>query len=245
MNREKIRAIEKIIQSKIVAKKIPTGIEICETQLYHLAQKIHQTQINDEVSPYLPKVEEVLADLSKEELIQRLVSVEFARFHNYYKNAKDLNSTAKAPDGGRDKVKHNKKDSTRFFINIGARDDYNWMHLKDFLKATLSLDQDDVFHVDVMDGFSFFNTPNSHRDKVMETFSDFQLDGRKINVEISEKAPRGGNGGKRKGGKRKGDDRRSDRKAFFNDSDGGKKRRRKRAEKAKNPVASDVALDVK
>ena len=231
----KIRAIEKIIQSKIIAKKIPTGIEICETQLYHLAQKIHQTQINDEVSPYLPKVEEVLADLSKEELIQRLVSVEFARFHNYYKNAKDLNSTAKAPDGGRDKVKHNKKDSTRFFINIGARDDYNWMHLKDFLKATLSLDQDDVFHVDVMDGFSFFNTPNSHRDKVMETFSDFQLDGRKINVEISEKAPRGGNGGKRKGGKRKGDDRRSDRKAFFNDSDGGKKKKKKKGGKGKKP----------
>ena len=231
----KIRAIEKIIQSKIVAKKIPTGIEICETQLYHLAQKIHQTQINDEVSPYLPKVEEVLADLSKEELIQRLVSVEFARFHIYYKNAKDLNSTAKAPDGGRDKVKHNKKDSTRFFINIGARDDYNWMHLKDFLKATLSLDQEDVFHVDVMDGFSFFNTPNSHRDKVMETFSDFQLDGRKINVEISEKAPRGGNGGKRKGGKRKGDDRRSDRKAFFNDSDSGKKKKKKKSGKGKKP----------
>ena len=231
----KIRAIEKIIQSKIVVKKIPTGIEICETQLYHLAKKIHQTQINDEVSPYLPKVEEVLADLSKEELIQRLVSVEFARFHNYYKNAKDLNSTAKAPDGGRDKVKHNKKDSTRFFINIGARDDYNWMHLKDFLKATLSLDQEDVFHVDVMDGFSFFNTPNSHRDKVMETFSDFQLDGRKINVEISEKAPRGGNGGKRKGGKRKGDDRRSDRKAFFNDSDGGKKKKKKKGGKGKKP----------
>ena len=231
----KIRAIEKIIQSKIVVKKIPTGIEICETQLYHLAKKIHQTQINDEVSPYLPKVEEVLADLSKEELIQRLVSVEFARFHNYYKNAKDLNSIAKAPDGGRDKAKHNKKDSTRFFINIGARDDYNWMHLKDFLKAPLSLDQEDVFHVDVMDGFSFFNTPNSHRDKVMETFSDFQLDGRKINVEISEKAPRGGNGGKRKGGKRKGDDRRSDRKAFFNDSDSGKKKKKKKSGKGKKP----------
>lgn len=89
----KIRTIEKIIQSKIKAKKIPTGIEICETQLYHLAQKIHQTQINEEIIPYLPKVEEVLNDLSKEELIQRLVSVEFARFHDYYKNAKDLNTS--------------------------------------------------------------------------------------------------------------------------------------------------------
>lgn len=194
----KIRAIEKIIQAKISARKIPTGIEICETQLYALAQKIHQTEVNQEIHDYLPKVEEVLADLSKEELIQRLVSVEFARFHTYYKNAKDLNSTAKK-DGESSgvKVKHNKKDSTRFFINIGARDDYNWMHLKDFLKATLSLDQDDVFHVDVMDSFSFFNTPNTHREKVLSIFRDFQLDGRYINVEVSEKAPRSG-GGKRK-----------------------------------------------
>ena len=229
----KIRAIEKIIQAKITPKKIPTGIEICETQLYHLAQKIHQTQVNDEITPYLPKVEEVLDDLSKEELIQRLVSVEFARFHNYYKNAKDLNTSAKEGDGGREKVKHNKKDSTRFFINIGARDDYNWMHLKDFLKSTLQLDQEEVFHVDVMDGFSFFNTPNSFREKVMETFSDFQLDGRKINVEISEKAPRGGGGGKY--GKRKGGDRRKDRKSFFSDGDDFAKKKKKKGGKGKKP----------
>ena len=229
----KIRAIEKIIQAKITPKKIPTGIEICETQLYHLAQKIHQTQVNDEITPYLPKVEEVLDDLSKEELIQRLVSVEFARFHNYYKNAKDLNSSAKEGDGGREKVKHNKKDSTRFFINIGARDDYNWMHLKDFLKSTLQLDQEEVFHVDVMDGFSFFNTPNSFREKVMETFSDFQLDGRKINVEISEKAPRGGGGGKY--GKRKGGERRKDRKSFFSDGDDFAKKKKKKGGKGKKP----------
>jgi ATP-dependent RNA helicase DeaD len=225
----KIRTIEKIIQSKIESKKIPTGIEICETQLYHLAQKIHQTQINDEITPYLPKVEEVLNDLSKEELIQRLVSVEFARFHNYYKNAKDLNTSGgDRGEGGRDKVKHNKKDSTRFFINLGARDDYNWMHLKDFLKSTLSLDQEDVFHVDVMDSFSFFNTPNSKRDKVLETFTDFQLDGRYINVEVSEKAPRGGGGGR---GKRKnfsgGGGERSDRRKF-NNNEGGFDREKKR-----------------
>ena len=229
----KIRAIEKIIQAKITPKKIPTGIEICETQLYHLAKKIHQTQVNDEITPYLPKVEEVLDDLSKEELIQRLVSVEFARFHNYYKNAKDLNSSSKESDGGREKVKHNKKDSTRFFINIGARDDYNWMHLKDFLKSTLQLDQEEVFHVDVMDGFSFFNTPNSFREKVMETFSDFQLDGRKINVEISEKAPRGGGGGKYR--KRKGGDRRKDRKSFFSDGDDFAKKKKKKGGKGKKP----------
>ena len=232
----KIRSIEKILQTKIAAKKIPTGIEICETQLYHLAQKIHHTEVNTEIEPYLPKVEEVLGDLSKEELIQRLVSVEFARFHNYYKNAKDLNvaggERGERGDSGREKVKYNKKDSTRFFINVGERDDYNWMNLKDFLRSLLQLDQDDIFHVDVMDSFSFFNTPNHHRDKVLQQFTDFQLDGRYINVEVSEKGPRGGGKGRKKGGKSFG-------KKFKNDRDfdnfSAKKDKKKKGSKGKKP----------
>ena len=185
----KIRTIEKIIQAKIELKKIPTGIEICETQLYSLAQKIKNTEVNEEIFNYLPKVESELNELTKEELIQRLVSVEFARFHNYYKKAKDLNS--KFEDNPSEGVKHNKKDTTRYFINVGERDDYNWTKLKDFLKETLEIGKDDVFHVDVMESFSFFNTHNSFREKVLEKFTDFQLNGRYINVEVSEKGPRG------------------------------------------------------
>ena len=196
----KIRAIEKKIQLNIEMKKIPTGMEICETQLYSLAQKIKNTTVNEDIFNYLPKVEAELEDLSKEELIQRLVSVEFARFHNYYKKSKDLNS--KFEDNPSEKTKHNKKEKTRYFINVGERDDYNWMALKDFLKSTLEIDTDDIFHVDVMESFSFFNTPNSLQEKVLEKFTDFQLNGRYINVEVSEKAPRGRSGGGG-GGKRK------------------------------------------
>ena len=196
----KIRAIEKKIQLNIEMKKIPTGMEICETQLYSLAQKIKNTTVNEDIFNYLPKVEAELEDLSKEELIQRLVSVEFARFHNYYKKSKDLNS--KFEDNPSEKTKHNKKETTRYFINVGERDDYNWMALKDFLKSTLEIETDDIFHVDVMESFSFFNTPNSLQEKVLEKFTDFQLNGRYINVEVSEKAPRGRSGGDG-GGKRK------------------------------------------
>ena len=197
----KIRSIEKIIQAKIELKKIPTGIEICETQLYSLAQKIKNTEVNEEIFNYLPKVEAELNELTKEELIQRLVSVEFARFHNYYKKAKDLNS--KFEENSSEAVKHNKKDTTRYFINVGERDNYNWAKLKDFLKETLEIGKEDVFHVDVMESFSFFNTHNSFREKVLEKFTDFQLDGRYINVEVSEKGPRGRSGRGNGGGKRR------------------------------------------
>jgi ATP-dependent RNA helicase DeaD len=220
----KIRTIEKIIQAKIELKKIPTGIEICETQLYSLAQKIKNTEVNEEIFNYLPKVESELNELTKEELIQRLVSVEFARFHNYYKKEKDLNS--KFEDNPSEGVKHNKKDTTRYFINVGERDDYNWTKLKDFLKETLEIGKDDVFHVDVMESFSFFNTHNSFREKVLEKFTDFQLNGRFINVEVSEKGPRGrggrGNGGSKRRSYNKDEGSRGNKKKYKGSRDSGK-----------------------
>ncbi|NNC45887.1 MAG: ATP-dependent helicase, partial [Winogradskyella sp.] len=95
------------------------------------------------------------------------------------------------------------------FINVGKKDGYDWMKLKDFLKEQLSLGRDDVFKVDVKDSFSFFNTEKALQEKVLAFFTDFKFDGRFVNVEVSEDKGRsgGGRGGKRSGGRRRNDDR--------------------------------------
>lgn len=76
--------------------------------------------------------------------------------------------------------------AVRYFVNIGSRDDFDWMSLKDFLRDTLELGKEDVYKVDVKEGFSFFNTDPEHTDKVMETLNNITLEGRRINVEISK-----------------------------------------------------------
>ncbi|WGK93664.1 MULTISPECIES: DEAD/DEAH box helicase [Flavobacterium] len=185
----KISSIERIIKQKFEEKTIPSGIEICEIQLLHLANKIKDTEVDHEIDNYLPAINEVLEGLSKEELIKKMVSVEFNRFINYYKKNRDL-STQSAGSDRRERDgasrEHNNGGATRYFINIGARDDFDWMQLKDFLKETLELGRDDVFKVDVKEGFSFFNTDAEHTDKVMEVLNGYNLNGRRINVEISK-----------------------------------------------------------
>jgi ATP-dependent RNA helicase DeaD len=207
----KIHAIEKKIQQKFIAKKIPTGIEICEIQLYHLANKIRTTEINEEVSNYLPAINDVLEGLDRDELIQKIVSVEFTRFFNYYNKTKDLNSAE--PDRG-ERRKGRDSDfssngSVRYFINVGERDGYDWMSLKDFLKDTLHLGKDDLFKVDVKESFSFFNTEATLKDQILETFTDFKIKGRFVNVEVSN-SPEGG-GRRRDRGPRKSRDSRDSR----------------------------------
>ena len=185
----KIHAIEKIIQKKFILKEVPSGMEICEVQLFHLANKIKQTEINHDIDAYLPNINEVLAEFSKEELIKKVFSVEFTRFYNYYKKAKDLNVTA-------GDISEGSKDTVRYFINIGGKDDFDWMSLKDFLKEMLHLDQDDLYKVDVKESFSFFNTDTKHQELVMDFFKDFELEGRRVSVEISKDTGRGKRGGR-------------------------------------------------
>lgn len=201
----KIHAIEKIIQTKFEERPIPSGMEICEIQLFHLANRIKDVDVDHEIDKYLPAIEEVLKDLPKEELIKRMVSVEFNRFLAYYRKSRDLtsvNAQGAVPTEG----------SVRYFINIGSRDNFDWMKLKDFLRDTLELGRDDVFKVDVKEGFSFFNTDVELMDKVMETLNNITVEGRKINVEISKndgsrnsgRRDHNGRGGRRDGRKRDG-----------------------------------------
>lgn len=183
----KISSIERIIKQKFEEKTIPSGIEICEIQLLHLANKIKDTEVDHEIDNYLPAINDVLDGLSKEELIKKMVSVEFNRFIAYYKKKRDLSGEkGDRSERGSEPREIRAGDPVRYFVNIGSRDDFDWMQLKDFLKETLDLGRDDVFKVDVKEGFSFFNTDGEHTDKVMSILNGFSLNGRRINVEISK-----------------------------------------------------------
>ena len=210
----KISSIARIIKQKFEEKTIPSGIEICEIQLLHLANKIKDTEVDHEIDNYLPAINDVLEGLSKEELIKKMVSVEFNRFINYYKKTRDISASgSERRERGDDRAprENNNGGATRYFVNIGSRDNFDWMTLKDYLKETLELGRDDVFKVDVKEGFSFFNTDAEHTERVMEVLNNVQLEGRRINVEISKNDGGGrrdhngrNSGGRREGGRREG-----------------------------------------
>ena len=250
----KIKSIERIIKKQFEKKEIPDGADICEVQLMSLANKIHNTEINHEIDKHLTSINELFADTEKDELIKKFFSVEFTRFYNYYNKSKNLN-IAEGPydrdggrEGGRDFSRGSKNDSTRYFINVGGKDGFDWMKLKDFLKEQLGLGRDDVFKVETKESFSFFNTENEAKEKVLAHFKDFKYEGRFVNVEVSEN--RGGgrrsdrSGGDRSGGgRRDGGNRRDDRRGGGRRDDrgasGNRSDRRRSDGDSKPPRRSD------
>lgn len=205
----KIKSIERIIKKQFEKKDIPSGTDIVEVQLMALANKIHTTETNHEIDKHLDSINELFADTDKDELIKKFFSVEFNRFFNYYQKSKDL-AVAESRGSDRDSEDRDYEKSsndTRYFINVGRKDGFDWMKLKDFLKEQLELGRDDVFKVDVKESFSFFNTEKELQEKVLAFFTDFKHDGRFVNVEVSENKGRSGGGRRDKGRGR--DDRRS------------------------------------
>ena len=229
---KKIKTIEKMIGQPFEQKQLPSGMEICEIQLYHLANNLKNTEVNPAIDDYLPAIYKELKEVNREELIKKIFSVEFTRFFNYYKNAENL-----SVENERESRSGGNSDEVRYFINIGERDGYDWKSLKDFLKATLNLGRDDVFKVDVKNSFSFFNTDADLSDLVMSTFTDFQMDGRFINVELSTKGA-----GRERGGRKRGND---DGRKHGNDEGRNRKKGQRESRKQKTAEALQQAFKKK
>ena len=235
----RLKSIERIINKKFELKEIPNGMEICEVQLMSLANKIHNTEINHEIDKYLEDINALFEDTSKDELIKKFFSVEFTRFFNYYQKSKNLNVVA--GDTNRES-REPSGNAARYFINVGEKDGFDWMKLKDFLKEVLDLGRDDVFKVDCKETFSFFNTEKEHQEKVLAFFTDFKHEGRFVNVEITEDKPsRGGRGRGNSGGgrRRDGGDRKRSGGADRRSSGGGDRRSSRRSEGSGDNNRSD------
>ena len=231
----KIKSIERIIKKEFERKDIPDGMGICEVQLMSLANKVHKTDINHGIDQYLEQLNSLFNDTTKEELIKKFFSVEFTRFFNYYNKSHNLNVSESSFDPSESKDFGGPSDSVRYFINVGKKDGYDWMKLKDFLREILELGQDDIFKAEVKDSFSFFNTEPQFKDKVLSFFTDFKHDGRFVNVEVSEN--RGG--GKRRGDKKRSGKRRSG--GDFQGKDRGDRRSSGGKSKSRRSSGSSVA----
>jgi ATP-dependent RNA helicase DeaD len=201
----KIGHIQKKIKKEFIKKDIPSSEEICKVQLFTLANKVNETEVNNNIDEYIEDINNLFKKTKKADLIKKFFSVEFNRYFDYYKKSKNLNIEGGNQHSYSDFSDSDDSNSARFFINVGQKDGYDWMSLKDFLKDVLELGKDDVFKVDVNESFSFFNTEEEHKEKILAFFTDFKQNGRFVNVEVSKDIKRNsGKGRSNRGGDRRG-----------------------------------------
>lgn len=99
----KIRRIEAVIKKQFTKLPVPGAREICERQLAHLIDEINNVEVRDDIYTFMPTINEMWGDMSKDDLVRKVLSYEFNRFFDYYRKAKDLNIPEKEKKGRKDK----------------------------------------------------------------------------------------------------------------------------------------------
>lgn len=195
----KMREIERIIKKQFTVGQLPSGKEICEQQLIKVIDDIEKVKVNEEeIETFLPSIYRKFEWLSKEDLIKRVVSMEFNRFLEYYKNAPEIeqpkNSDKKGEpkerkERGTDKEKSSRKAEkgyTRLFLNLGKTDGFYANQIIELINRNLKKERIQVGRIDLMQNFSFFEIIEAQAPMVIKALNKVVLNGgRKVIVEVA------------------------------------------------------------
>ena len=200
----KMREIERIIGKKFVPGEMPTGKQICEKQLLKVIDELEKVKVNEEdIADFMPDIYRKLDWLSKEDLIKRIVSLEFNRFLDYYRDREEIETVAGNERGakgsnakGSSKGGSRKAEAgfTRLFINLGKMDNFFPNELIGLLNNN-TRGRVELGRIDLMQKFSFFEVEEKEAGNVVKALNRTRWNGRKVSVEIAgeegKDAPKG------------------------------------------------------
>lgn len=196
--RGKLREIERIIGKTFERKEVPTPDHIIEKQLFWLADRLERVEVNDEeIGRFIPGVAKKLGWLSNEDLLKRVLSLEFNRLLEYYKDApqidfidekprKERKERSDAPATKEEKDRRTaSKGMERIYVNAGKRDGFYAGNLIEMLNKVVGGKRVDVGRIDLMPGYSLFDVKKSDARRVVGALKGADFMGKRIYSEIA------------------------------------------------------------
>ena len=197
----KIRDIEKIIGKKFERKEVPSAEHIIEKQLYNLAHRLEHVEVNDEqIDKYFTGVSRKLGWLSGEDLLKRVLSLEFNRLLEYYKNAPVIEVVdEKKPkkerkEKGENKPRNDKekdrrtaeKGMARVYINLGKADGFYAGNLIEIINKWVPGARVEVGRIDLLSGYSLFDVKKGDAKRVVASLKGSDFLGKRVFTEIAD-----------------------------------------------------------
>jgi ATP-dependent RNA helicase DeaD len=200
--RHNLQLIERMVKKPFKAIPIPTGTEICGKQLFHWLNKLENVVTeHQEIERFLPEIKEKLAGLDREELLKRVVSLQFDRFLDDYRNGEDIIDTVSDREnsfersGRRGKREEYPGNYTRLFINLGKSDGFYPEQLIEIVNTNTKGKKVPIGKIDLLKTFSFFEVEASYANDLISALSNATFMDRRVAVEIAqEKTDKPGTG---------------------------------------------------
>jgi len=209
--RQRLYRFQKVLKNKFIQKQVPSGQEVCETQLMSIVDKLQKVDVDQtQIDPFIERIEEKLAEMDREQIIRHFVGMEFSRFAEYYKNAPDLNvSDSDRGDrrnhhGDRGGYRSNERGErrgdrrggrgpmTRFSIGMGEKQNFTPGKVLGMINNVVGDKTIGVGNIDIQHKVSYFDVDARHEQTVLEAFRK-KFQGRRMSVEVVKSS--GGGGG--------------------------------------------------
>lgn len=201
--KSKIKLIEKRIGKTFEHLEVPKPTQIIDKQLYNLADRLEKVKVDEEeIDKYLPGIKKKLDWLSGVDLLKRVLSLEFNRLLDYYKDAPVLDipvSEKKGKKKGgekeskrRDRTNEEKDRRTgekgyeRIYINLGKSDGFFAPNLIELINQNTSkAARINLGRIDLLSGYSLFDVRNGEAQKVINAIKNVDFYGKRIYCEIA------------------------------------------------------------
>ncbi len=200
--KHKIRNIEKEIGKAFEEGKIPTAEEICKKQLYKVMDQIVKADVDEEqIAPFMQDIDRYFEYIDKEDLIKKIVSMEFGRFLAYYADAPEIEPVGTKKERGekRERGKRGEKREggsrkpeagyRRLFINLGKKDGFYPGELMQFLNKNVK-GHVEVGHIDLLTMMSYFEVPEEDAQRVMKYVNGQKYKGRDVRCNDADEGGR-------------------------------------------------------
>ena len=213
----KLREIEKILGKKFERCEVPTPQHIIETQLYNLADRLERVEVNEEeINKYMPGVSRKLSWLGTEDLLKRVLSLEFNRLLDYYKDAPAIDFIDEKPQKDKKGKKERPADADkdrrtaekgmeRVYVNVGKTDGFFAGNLIELLNSNSTGRRIDVGRIDLLPNYSLFDVRKSDARRAVNALKGAEFFGQRIYSEIADPdkdyARQGSSGPREKSGK--------------------------------------------
>ncbi len=204
-SREKgrLREIERIIGKKFERREVPTPEHIIEKQLYSLADRLEKVEVHDEqIDQYFRGVSKRLSWLSTDDLLKRVLSLEFNRLLDYYKDAPKIDFIDEKPAKGDRKGKKNRRPESeaekdrrtaeagmaRIYVSVGKSDGFYAGNLIELLNKNVPGKRVDVGRIDLMPGYTLFDIPKADAKRTVAALKGSEFFGQHLYSEIADPA---------------------------------------------------------
>jgi ATP-dependent RNA helicase DeaD len=188
-----LQQIERMVKKPFKAIPIPTGSEICGRQLFNWVNKLEKVVTDhQEIEKFLPEIKEKLAGLDREELLKRVVALEFDRFLDDYRHGEDLIAPVSEKESGfgrsgrRDSREQYTGNYTRLFINLGKSDGFYPEQLIELVNTNTRGRKVPIGKIDLLKTFSFFEVEAGYADDLIGALNNATFMERRVAVEIAQ-----------------------------------------------------------